>query len=82
MYCSNCDSKCCKAFGGALFGVDKCPHLTNEGCAIYPKEGELDMRPVVCAIYPGDKKCLNETMNTPFIIDEDHQINIAFFVRN
>jgi hypothetical protein len=80
MNCSGCGSKCCVSWGGVLFGLEKCPHLTLEGCAIYPKEGEEDMRPPECIEYPGDKECLNQTMNNPMIVDEDHEINIAFFV--
>jgi len=78
MNCSGCGSKCCKAWGGKLFGLEKCPYLTNDGCSIYPKDGEIDMRPSICIEYPGDKKCIQQTMNEPFVIDEDHQINISF----
>jgi hypothetical protein len=79
--CNGCGGKCCKVWGGSLFGVDECPHLLVNGCAIYPKDGEEDHRPRVCIEYPGNKKCLNQTIAEPMVADEDHKINIAVFRR-
>jgi hypothetical protein len=81
--CTGCGSKCCKVWGGRLWDLhlNSCPYLTDNGCAIYPKDGEEDMRPKACIDYPGDKKCLNQTLGDPMVVDKDHQINIAF-IRN
>jgi len=59
--------------------LKKCPFLSTDGCTIYPKGNEVDIRPAICGAYPFGKKCLNQTMTEPMVIDEDHQINIAFF---
>ena len=59
-----------------------CPFLSKNGCTIYPKDGEADIRPSICGAYPWDKPCLNEIMDKPMVIDDDHQINIVFFARN
>ncbi len=87
MDCTGCGSKCCRAWGGSLWSdpitnedLDSCPYLLKDGCSIYPKAGEEDMRPRVCREYPFGKLCLNQTMAKATVIDEDHQINIACYI--
>jgi len=62
-----------------------CPFLVaSDGkysCKIYPKEGEPDLRPKICATYPGNKKCLNESMDNPSDCQDGYTLNIACFTR-
>ena len=61
-----------------------CPFLSIKdgkyGCSIYPEDGEVDLRPNVCESYPGDKKCLNELVLQPIIVD-GYEFNIAPFIK-
>ena len=63
-----------------------CPFLAivdgRYSCRIYPKEGEIDLRPEICATYPGDKKCLRELMEDSTNINKDgYRLNMACFTR-
>jgi Fe-S-cluster containining protein len=45
----------------------RCPFLSNDSssCTIYPKEGDIDMRPSICSDYPSENRvCLNDSMDT------------------
>ena len=59
--------------------LKSCPFLSGNGCTIYPKEGEVDLRPTVCISYPWDKKCLNQILNESIFTDDGYEINIACF---
>ncbi len=63
-----------------------CPFLINcngkYGCKIYPKDGEIDLRPEICITYPGNKKCLKELMSVSTSTNKDgYELNIACFTR-
>ena len=59
-----------------------CPLLIDNKCSIYPKNGEIDMRPNICSRYPMDKPCLNSTMEIPMDCGNGNKLNISFFKRN
>ena len=63
-----------------------CPFLAScngkYSCLIYPKNGEIDLRPEICNTYPGNKKCIQEQMmDTTKANSESFQMNIASFTR-
>lgn len=65
--------------------LSACPFLIiNDGkssCEIYPKEGETDLRPEICGIYPGGKLCIKELMGSPTNSNNGYELNMACFIR-
>ena len=65
--------------------LNACPFLVMAdgltSCSIYPKQGEPDMRPGICITYPGNRKCLNESLSTITIKSKasEHSLSIAVF---